>query len=77
MFIVELRSEVHGNEPFRHDTLEEALAGGKRLLRACKAEYRKDGIEREIVLVLGRIGGGGRDGLLKGDQQEMPAFAAK
>ena len=56
MFVVELRSEVHGDEPFKYDTLEEALAGGRRLLRDCKAEYRKDGIEREIVLVLGRIG---------------------
>ena len=56
MFVVELRSKPYGNEAFKYDTLREALAGGRRLLRACKAECRKDGVEREIVLVLGRTG---------------------
>jgi len=56
VFVVELRSEMHGDEPFRYETLTEALAGARRLERACNGAYAKDGVEREIVLVLARIG---------------------
>jgi hypothetical protein len=57
VFVVELRSEVYGNEPFTYPTLEEAVAGGRRLLCASKKAYVKDWVPREVVLVLGTIGG--------------------
>jgi hypothetical protein len=56
MFVVELRSEPYGNEAFKYRTVKEALRGARRLLRVCQKVYAHDGVAREVVLLLGKIG---------------------
>jgi len=56
MFVVELRSDAYGNEAFKYPTLKEALQGARRLVRASRKVYAQDGVSREVVLVLGKIG---------------------
>ena len=56
MFVIELRSDLYGNEAFKYPTLNEALGGARRLVRASQKAYAHDGVEREVVLVLGKIG---------------------
>jgi hypothetical protein len=50
-----LHSDEYEDEEFFYDTIEEARAGMKRLATACRREYRKDRIEREINLVVETI----------------------
>jgi len=56
MFVVELRSDEYGNEEFRYPTLEEALGGARRLVRASQNAYAHDGVARGVVLVVGKVG---------------------
>ncbi len=44
-------SDEYGFEDFDYDTVEEAEAGFERLKRDCAKAYKKDGIERRLLLV--------------------------
>lgn len=52
MFIVELRSEAYGTEAFHYDTLDEMLDAMRELTESCQEEYAKDGIEREVAVLI-------------------------
>jgi hypothetical protein len=53
MFTVLLRSEEYGEERFEYDTEEERQAGVMRLVRTAREAADRDGIRREVVLVVG------------------------
>jgi hypothetical protein len=54
-----LRSELYGNAYYSYDTVEKQLAAAQRLLASATKIYEKDGIDREVVLVIG-LGTGNR-----------------
>lgn len=43
-------SDEYGIETFDYDTEEEAKAGYERLKKASSKGFRKDGIERKVIL---------------------------
>lgn len=49
---VVMSSEEFGTEDFEYDTIEEAREGFKRLKKECAKSYKKDGIERRLLLVI-------------------------
>lgn len=49
---VVMSSEEFGTEDFEYDSIEEAKKGFKRLKKECAKAYKKDGIERRLLLVI-------------------------
>ena len=45
-------SDEFGFEDFTYDTVGEAEAGFERLKKDCTKAYKKDGIERRLLLVI-------------------------
>lgn len=49
---VVLSSEEWGTEDFDYDTIEEAREGFERLKKECAKSFKKDSIERRLLLVI-------------------------
>lgn len=55
---VVMSSEEFGTEDFDYDTIEEAREGFERLKKQCAKSFKKDGIERHLLLVIDDWGTG-------------------
>jgi hypothetical protein len=49
---VVMSSAEYGSEDFTYDTIEEAREGFERLKKKCAKSFKKDGIERRLLLVI-------------------------
>jgi hypothetical protein len=49
---VVMSSAEFGAEDFTYDTIEEAREGFERLKKECAESFKKDGVERRLLLVI-------------------------
>jgi hypothetical protein len=52
-YSVELYSEEFGSEEFRYESPDEQIAGARRLADDARSCFKKDGIRREVRIIIG------------------------